>query len=80
MLKKVFLLLLVCVLFSFTPLDKYGVKIALLKYNGGGDWYANPTSLSNLIEFCNKNLKTTIRNLTLWKWEVMKSLTILLSI
>ena len=37
-----------------------GVKIALLKYNGGGDWYANPTSLPNLIKFCNSNLKTSI--------------------
>ncbi len=36
------------------------VKIALLKYNGGGDWYANPTSLPNLIEFCNRNLQTNI--------------------
>lgn len=35
-------------------------QIALLKYSGGGDWYANPTSLTNLIEFCNKNLKTSI--------------------
>lgn len=32
------------------------LKIALLKYSGGGDWYANPTSLPNLIKFCNKNL------------------------
>lgn len=32
------------------------LKIALLKYNGGGDWYANPTALTNLIDFCNKNL------------------------
>jgi len=37
-----------------------GVKIALLKYNGGGDWYSNPTSLPNLIKFCNSNLKTNI--------------------
>jgi hypothetical protein len=34
-------------------------QIALIKYNGGGDWYANPTSLTNLIDFCNKNLKTS---------------------
>lgn len=34
--------------------------IALLKYNGGGDWYANPTSLSNLIKFCNKELNTKL--------------------
>ena len=33
-------------------------QIALLKYNGGGDWYANPTSLPNLIRFCNKELGT----------------------
>lgn len=33
-----------------------GYGIALLKYNGGGDWYANPTSLPNLIAFCNKEL------------------------
>lgn len=36
------------------------VRIALLKYNGGGDWYANPTSLSNLIKFCNSNIGTDI--------------------
>ena len=36
------------------------VRIALLKYNGGGDWYANPTSLPNLIKFCNTNLGTDI--------------------
>ncbi len=33
-------------------------KIAKLKYNGGGDWYANRTALSNLINFCNVNLGT----------------------
>ena len=38
-----------------------GIRIALLKYKGGGDWYANPTSLPNLIKFCNKELKTNIR-------------------
>jgi hypothetical protein len=34
------------------------LKIAKLKYNGGGDWYANKTALPNLIAFCNANLKT----------------------
>jgi len=39
----------------------YSFQIALLKYNGGGDWYANlETSLPNLIQFCNKELKTNI--------------------
>ena len=33
-------------------------KLAKLKYNGGGDWYANRTALTNLIQFCNKNIGT----------------------
>ena len=34
------------------------LKMALLKYSGGGDWYANPTALPNLAKFCNENLNT----------------------
>lgn len=36
------------------------IKLALLKYNGGGDWYANPTALPNLSAFCNKELGTNL--------------------
>ncbi len=36
------------------------VRIGLVKYGGGGDWYADPTALPNLIAFCNANLKTNI--------------------
>lgn len=36
------------------------LKIAKLRYGGGGDWYANKTSLPNLIKFCNQNLKMNI--------------------
>ena len=32
------------------------LQLGLLKYNGGGDWYANPTSLPNLAKFCNQQL------------------------
>ncbi len=35
-------------------------RIAKVKYNGGGDWYANRTALPNLIRFCNQNLNTNI--------------------
>lgn len=35
-------------------------KIAKLKYNGGGDWYANKTSLPNLISFCNQQQRMNI--------------------
>ena len=35
-------------------------EIALLKYSGGGDWYSNPTSLPNLIKYCNKSINTKL--------------------
>lgn len=35
-------------------------QLAILKYQGGGDWYANPTALPNLIRFCNENIYTNI--------------------
>lgn len=34
------------------------LKLALLKYSGGGDWYSNPTALTNLARFCNREMKT----------------------
>lgn len=46
--------------FLFLQLTAQDVKIALLKYAGGGDWYANPTSLPNLVNFCNHNINTAI--------------------
>ncbi len=47
-------------LFLIFSLSAYTQEIAVLKYKGGGDWYANPTALPNLINFCNTNIKTTI--------------------
>lgn len=35
-------------------------QVAILKYNGGGDWYANPTAVPNLIKFSNENIRTAI--------------------
>lgn len=35
-------------------------EIALLKYEGGGDWYSNPTSLPNLVKFTNQATKSEI--------------------
>lgn len=37
-------------------------EFAVLKYSGGGDWYANPTSLPNLVRFCNENINTKIES------------------
>ncbi len=36
------------------------LSLAVLKYNGGGDYYANPTALPNLIAYCNNTLGTNI--------------------
>lgn len=51
----------IIVLFLFFPTLFFGQEIALLKYNGGGDWYANPTSLPNLIKYCNQTIATKIK-------------------
>ncbi len=48
----------VLLIFSLMGFVTPSYKMAKLKYNGGGDWYANRTALPNLIEFCNKNLST----------------------
>ena len=56
---KKLLLILLCL-----PTIGFGqntYQIAVLKYNGGGDWYANPTALPNLIAFCNENIGTEIK-------------------
>src|SRR5690606_18445535 len=59
---RFYILFLLVAIFSFSgKAQPYSYQIALAKYNGGGDWYANlETSLPNLIKFCNDNLKTTI--------------------
>lgn len=37
-----------------------GIQIAKLKYQGGGDWYANKTALPNLVRFCNQQLNMNL--------------------
>ena len=54
--KKVYISL---ILFYSTII--FSQEIALVKYGGGGDWYANPTSLPNLIKYCNQNINTKIK-------------------
>ena len=44
--------------FTFTQINAQ--EIAILKYSGGGDWYANPTALPNLIKFCNAEIGTKL--------------------
>ena len=53
---KVITVLYLFLVLAVHQVTAQGIKIAKLKYNGGGDWYANKTALPNLIEFCNQNL------------------------
>jgi hypothetical protein len=52
-------LLFFFLLLQILPLQSQ--EIGLLKYNGGGDWYANPTSLPNLIKYCNRTINTRLK-------------------
>lgn len=55
--RKIVSLILLFALFSGVSAQ----SIALMKYRGGGDWYGNPTALTNLISFCNEQLGTSIK-------------------
>ena len=50
----------ILIFFLSLGFSTFAQEVAVLKYNGGGDWYANPTAIPNLIEFSNKNIKTFI--------------------
>lgn len=50
----------VFIVFALFSIVAFGQELAVLKYKGGGDWYSNPTALSNLIRFCNENIKTRL--------------------
>ena len=51
-------IIFILVLSLFAINEPPTLKLGLLKYNGGGDWYSNPTALPNLAQFCNKNMGT----------------------
>lgn len=54
-------LIAILLMFNFYLAENlHAQEIAILKYGGGGDWYANPTGLPNLIKYCNQQLGTTI--------------------
>ncbi|MCT4623476.1 MAG: DUF4159 domain-containing protein [Schleiferiaceae bacterium] len=55
---RIFLFLLLP-FFTYSQAD---LKLAVLKYSGGGDWYSNPTSLKNLSTFCNDNIGTNLNS------------------
>lgn len=59
-LRKLLLLNIFIMWLGLFAVSQNSFQVAVLKYRGGGDWYANPTSLPNLIHFCNQQLLTNI--------------------
>lgn len=53
-LMKKLLFVVVCI---GIKLSMSGQVLGVFKYDGGGDWYANPTALDNLAAFYNENLE-----------------------
>ena len=51
--KKIFLILLI--IGSFTNTFSQTFSIARIHYNGGGDWYSDPSSLPNLLNYLKLN-------------------------
>jgi len=47
-------ILLALIILSSSFQTDYSIKIAKLKYDGGGDWYVNRTALPNLANFAIK--------------------------
>lgn len=60
MLRNRFSHFFVILVFLCCDVSAQNMKLALLVYNGGGDWYANPTALKNLANFCNEQLHTNL--------------------
>ncbi len=60
---------LVLILLFFCAQVLFAQQVAILEYSGGGDWYANPTAIPNLIAFSNEHNKTQIE----YKPAVVKS-------
>ena len=65
------LLILLCCFFGFSAVaftPPPTLKLALMKYNGGGDWYNDVNSLKNLAKFCNDNLRTNFDQGCCMEW------------
>jgi hypothetical protein len=43
-----------------TELSTPTYEFAVMQYGGGGDWYSNPTSMPNLVRFCNEELSMNV--------------------
>ncbi|MDX1651795.1 MAG: DUF4159 domain-containing protein [Brumimicrobium sp.] len=54
------IIVLLLFLFPFGGFCQGDYQLAVLKYSGGGDYYANPTSVPNLVKFANEKVRANI--------------------
>jgi hypothetical protein len=59
--KPLFIVATIALVLTISSFSDPSYKMGRLKYNGGGDWYGDRTALTNLIKFCNENLKTNFQ-------------------
>tara|TARA_B100001250_G_scaffold406768_1_gene426377 strand:+ start:404 stop:1045 length:642 start_codon:yes stop_codon:yes gene_type:complete len=52
--------ILILITITFYQLSAQSFSIARIHYNGGGDWYSNPSSLPNLLKFVDKNTPISV--------------------
>lgn len=60
MFARILLLLSLPILLLTQLIAQGSFQLAVLRYSGGGDWYANPTAVPNLVKFCNQKLNMSI--------------------
>ena len=62
--KNLLILIISCFLFSFIFSNEVSNKFTItrIKYSGGGDWYSDPSSLPNLLDFIGSqtNIKVSL--------------------
>ncbi|MBU2494056.1 MAG: DUF4159 domain-containing protein [Bacteroidetes bacterium] len=59
--KYIFLALLLITSSIISSQAKNGFQIARLKYNGGGDWYNDPSAEVNLLKYINENTNIKVQ-------------------
>lgn len=57
---SIFVKAIVKIILCFLTCHAFAQQVAVLKYSGGGDWYANPTAVPNLVKFTNAHIKTAL--------------------
>ena len=67
--KFLLITLLFGVLYSNPNENSIGFSITRIHYNGGGDWYSDPSSITNLLNFLSSNTNIAMEMVNLIKTQ-----------